>query len=237
MVAVTFSMSCRLKWPRPLRVLPRGPGTAQEGVQLVRKVPSRGPCRGGPWALEGGARRGQGRRRGRLGHHWREGGQRAWVRLMWGGRKWGLRPPKPQRGRRARDLHAVGDGWGPGPWKKVPAFVTRAPGPPWGRQRGRTNRCSRTEVPASATPSLDSGPGHECVWPPAHVCRAKPTSRGRGHPCGQNYGNDTFQIQAMTFLVLCLDRHREPFSSAALNHKRPDQTQTFTRKNAFSHWL
>lgn len=98
MVAVTFSMSCCLKWPWPLRVLPRGPGTGpgttQEGVQLVCKVPSRGPCRGGPWALEGGARRGQGRRRGRLGRHWREGGQRAWVRLAVGWPEVG--PPSPE---------------------------------------------------------------------------------------------------------------------------------------------
>lgn len=164
---------------------------------------------------------------------------RACLRGWCDGRSWGLGPLKPKCGRRAGNLNVVGERQGPGGLKaRPPHYMVTGPGQRWGQQHS-TLTTGKEEPLHSHTSTSEGDPkaqpypeqGH--VANPASVCEAKPMSRGRGPLWGLNYGNCMFQTQLMAFQVLRLDRC-EPCSSAALSHKRPDQTQTLTRKNVFS---
>lgn len=73
--------------------------------------------------------------------------------------------------------------------------------------------------------------GEGARGPQAQVCMAVPMSRQRvPHPM------DSTMEAGLPDTSSRPDRC-ELFSSAAHSQKRPDQTQTSTRKNAFSHWI
>lgn len=92
MAVATFSVSRPLKWPQPLRVLPRGPGTIQEGVQSggqssELRAEQSGAGRAGDSGVTGM------RAARECGSGWLWGVVRVWGQC--GGRKGGFNPRSP----------------------------------------------------------------------------------------------------------------------------------------------